>query len=252
MLKRTWCVAALLALLAANPAAGQRQVRVEITPFGGLFLPVTDAYEASEAGLNLLELALVEELDILPGEINLNELTAKQKSAVSFGARVSAWITEVFGLEGSFTFALSDGETSLAADILGVSVEGDVCGVVTLDGEDIPTGAECDSNVLYASAKALYRVIPQPGGMLSIHLGGGPALISRGGDFWDGIDGTTDIGGVLNVGATFDVSPQVGIRLDAEDYLYSAKFEVDNAEVGDSKFQNDLFFTGGIVIKFGQ
>ncbi len=64
--------------------------------------------------------------------------------------------------------------------------------------------------------------------------------------------GKTDIGGVVNIGATFDVTPQVAIRLDAQDYIYSAKFEADGADVGDSKFQNDIAITGGIVVKVGR
>ncbi len=102
-----------------------------------------------------------------------------------------------------------------------------------------------------ASLKGLYRLTPQPDAIWAIHLGGGVALLSHGGDFWDGVDGTTDIGGVLNVGATFEVSEQVGIRLDVEDFLYAAKF-TDNGEETDSKFQNDLVFTGGIAIMVGR
>lgn len=220
MFRKVFGVAALLALF-AGPASAQQQIMVDIGGFGGLFLPVTDVIEFSPE---------------LLAEIGASEATAKHKAAVMFGGNVTVWVTDVFGIEGAFAYALSDGE-------------------LTADGQDVcddPDIGPCDANVYMGSVKGMYRFLPQPGGIIAIHLGAGVALIGRGGDLWDGVDGKTDIGGVVNVGATFDVAPQVAIRLDVQDYIYPAKFDVDGVELGDSKLQNDLAFTGGVVVKLGR
>ncbi len=237
MLKKTWCVSALLALLAVSPAVGQAQVRVEIAPLGGLFLPVTDIVEFNQELLTFIEEEVEFLLDLSPGSLDLDEVSAKHKAAALFGGRITGWLTDVVALEGSFVFALSDGELKVVGSAL---------------GESFDESVDDDANVWLGSLKVLYRFVPQPDAIWAIHIGGGPAIIGRGGDVWEDTDGTTDFGGVLNVGAIFDVSPQVGIRLDVEDYIYSAKFEVEGEELGDSKFQNDLLFTGGIVIRFAQ
>ncbi len=220
MFRKAFGVAALLALF-AGPASAQQQIMVDIGGFGGLFLPVTDILE--------LDPALI---------APFTEAQAKHKPAVMFGGNVTVWVTDVFGIEGGFAYALSDGE-------------------ITADGQDVcddPDLGPCDANVYMGSVKGLYRFLPQPGGIIAIHLGAGVALIGRGGDVWEGVDGKTDIGGVVNVGATFDVAPQVAIRLDVQDYVYSAKFSDSETgtDLGDSKFQNDLAFTGGVVVKLGR
>ncbi len=230
MIRKMLCMTALLALPAASPAMAQQQVMVDITGYGGLYLAVTDwdfSEEIAQAG-------------------GFTTATAGQAAAVLFGGRLTVWATDVFGVEGGFAFALSDVELEATAPGEGVQ---DICDEV-IDGEVFP----CDANVWLASLKALYRFMPQPGGIIAIHIGGGVAVIGRTGDAFEDTDGKTDIGGVLNIGATFDVTPQVAIRLDAEDYIYSAKFEdAETGEaLGDSQFQNDLVITGGIVIKLGR
>jgi opacity protein-like surface antigen len=224
-MKRILCVGALLAMTSVAPAAAQ-QVMIEINPFGGLYLPTTDVIEFDSVILDL------------PSE---EMATAKQKTAAAFGGRITIWLQQAFAIEGGFAYALSDGDVELNGQ--------DLCDT-SFDGDAIV----CDANVWFGSLKGLYRFAPQAGANWAIHLGAGPAVISRGGDAFEDADGKTDIGGVLNVGASFDLTPQVAIRLDAEDYLYSAKFEDSESgvELGDSKFQNDLLFTGGIAIRLGR
>jgi hypothetical protein len=103
-----------------------------------------------------------------------------------------------------------------------------------------------------ASVKGLYRFMPQPDANWGLHLGAGVGLVGRGGDYWDfvDVDGTTDIGGVLNAGLNVNVTPNVAIRVDVEDYLYSAKFGVGEDDT-ESKFQNDLLFLGGLSFIVG-
>ncbi|MEE9156618.1 MAG: hypothetical protein V3U38_08200, partial [Gemmatimonadota bacterium] len=63
-------------------------------------------------------------------------------------------------------------------------------------------------------------------------------------------------GGVIDIGVTYNLSRRFAIRADAEDFLYSFKGRVtigeDDQIETDSRFQNDLLFTAGLVIRIGR
>ncbi len=203
MFKRATVLAALaLFALAARPALAQ-QVMVDLNPFGGIYFPISD---------------LVEE----DGE------TGKQKLGPLFGARVTVWLNESFGVEGGFAYSITDAE----ADIAGTTFEE-------------------DANVMLATLMGLYQFAPSPTAPFMLHVGAGPALIIHGGDAYEDVEGTTDIGGSIIFGGTYDVSDMLAIRFNAQDFMYSAKFGEEPEET-DAKFQNDLVFTGGVVIKVGR
>jgi len=204
MFKRATVLAALaLFALAVRPALAQ-QVMVDINPFGGIYFPISD---------------LVEE----------DGVTGKQKLGPLFGARVTVWLNESFGVEGGFAYAITDAE----AEEAGVTLEE-------------------DANVMLGTLKGLYQFAPSPTAPFMLHVGAGAALIMHGGDAYEDLEGTTDIGGTVIFGGTYDVSDMVAIRFDAQDFMYSAKFDVAGVDIGDAKFQNDLVFTGGVVIKVGR
>ncbi len=267
MARMVWSTAAVLALLIAGPA--RAQVTVEINPFGGLYLPVADIVELNSVARAAVAQDFAEQIFDLVGvfpSIDLDEFTGKHKSAFTFGGRVTAWVTDAFGVEGSFAYALSDAEVVRVSGVLDGNPfdKADLIDAIEelrQAGEEeaarlLEDFLQLDGNVWLAGLKALYRFAPQASGIWALHIGGGPVLIGRGGDAWEDTEGTTDIGAVLNLGATFDVTPQVAIRLDVEDYLYSAKFKesgtpIGDVDIGDSKFQNDFLFTGGIVIRLG-
>ncbi len=224
-MKKTLWFAAFLLLFITLPAHAQRDgVSISITGQGGALLPVTDRIE--------------ELVEFVPG--TAEETTISQSTAFAFGGKVTVWVTDVFGVEGGFSYALSDAELEVGGE--------DVCDILAdLEGEGI-----CDANAWYGNVKGVYRWVPMPDANWALHFGGGVALIGHGGDFWDGVDGTTDVGGVLAAGLTVDITPQFAICVDVEDYLFSAGFEVDDPDLGvietDSKFQNDLLIMGGFKI----
>ncbi len=223
-----------LALLVAQPAAAQ-QVSVEFTGLGGLYLPVANVLEVEDD--------ILDELGALMG-IELDEWTGKHKAGFALGGRVNLWFTDVFGVEGSFIYSFGNAETEITGSDAGVPFS---------------ESADSSAHVWLASLKGLYRFRPQDS--FRLHIGGGLALIGHGGDAYDffseafgaDIEGKTDIGGVINVGAIFDVAEQVAIRFDIEDYIYAGKFDVEGAtlDITKSKLQNDLLFTGGISIRLG-
>jgi hypothetical protein len=207
MFKRATVLAALaLFALAARPALAP-EVMVDINPFGGIYFPIADLVDQDIEGV---------------------AVTAKQKLGPLFGARVTVWINESFGVEGGFAYSITDAE-----------------------GEEAGVTGEEDANVMLGTLMGLYQFAPSPGTPFMLHFGAGPALIIHGGDAYEDWEGTTDIGGSIIFGGTYDVSDMVAIRFNAQDFMYQAKFDQAGLET-DGKFQNDLVFTGGVVIKVGR
>lgn len=223
MIKRASSVGLLLVLSVVGPTMAQ-QVLVDIDGFGGLYLPTTEWEFAGE---------------VLPPGVTA--ATAKHKAAVVFGGRLGLWFNPAIGIEGEFGYALSDVEVKFDGQ--------DICGQ-EIDGEVF----ECNANIWHGAVKGLYRIRPQPDAIWSLHVGAGAGVVGRGGKAYDEAGGTTDIAGVADIGAIFDVSRQIAIRLDAEGYFYSLRIkDADTGDaLGDSKLITDLTFTGGVTIALGR
>jgi hypothetical protein len=213
-------------LVLAGAGNVNAQVQVDLIPYAGAYVP---------AG-NLADFTVT----LTPGP-GTAALKAKHKTAFLFGGRVDVWLSPAFGVEGNFAYALSDGELE-AAEPGGTFT--DLC------AEDPQS---CNATVWLGSVKGLYRVFVND--QWSIHFAGGGALIGRGGDFYEEASETLDFGGVLGVGATVEVSPQIGIAIDVEDYIYSYSATIESTDIGTvetgSKLQNDLILTAGLVIHLG-
>lgn len=148
------------------------------------------------------------------------------QSALAFGGRLTVQTPGPWAVEGSVAYASAGVESG---------------------------GAEEDGNIMVLSARALYR-LASLGPMGSLHAGAGLAYVMRGGDFWDqfedlGIEGVNDFGGTLGLGAKFGLGPMMSIRVDLEDFIYSAKFNDDTDET-EGKLQNDLLLSAGLNIGF--
>ncbi len=226
MTKRVWSIAALLVLFPASPGTAQQ---IEFTPLAGIFVPTADLGEFS----------------VSDTAFGTGTVTLKQKTAGVLGARLGAWWSKNLAWEaGYFSYAFSDLETTAA----GISGVGDACA-------DVPDFS-CSARVWYLSSKLLYRFLPAGDSPWGILVGGGAAVIGHQGDFWGGGDAITDLGGVIDIGVTYNLSRRFAIRADAEDFLYSFKGRVtigeDDQIEADSRFQNDLLFTAGLVIRIGR
>jgi hypothetical protein len=208
-----------LAISFASPFSASAQ-QVEITPFVGVVAPLSN---------------LVEEGDPVQGDF-----TASHGVGPVFGARATVWLTDRVGLEGQAAYALSDGEVEQNGEAVGCA--------------DVGLAEDClDASIFFGAAKVVYR-LGRPNAPVLAHLGGGPAVISRSGNAYDSFgieEGKTDIGGLVNLGVSFRVSPRVFIRVDAEDYISSAKFTNFSGAETDSKLQNDLTITAGVQIRIG-
>jgi hypothetical protein len=152
--------------------------------------------------------------------------TVSTQAALAFGGRLTLDVPGPLGVEASVAYA-------------GAGVESG--------------GSEGDANVMVLSARALFQ-LASLGPMASLHAGAGLAYVMRGGDVWDeaedfGVDGINDFGGTLGLGAKFGLGPMFSIRVDLEDFIYSAKFE-DTVSETEGKLQNDLLLSAGLNIGF--
>jgi hypothetical protein len=195
------------------PALSASAQLVEVAPFVGMVVPLSN---------------VIEQEDPLFGE-----LAGGHEVGPMFGGRVILWFTDRLGLEGHAAYALSDGEAEQNGQ--------------PADCADAGLPDDClDASIFFGAAKLLYR-LGSPDAEVSAHLGGGPAVISRSGNAYDGFEeGRTDIGGIVNLGISFRVAPRVSIRVDVEDYISSAKFTDSLGDETDSKLQNDLTLTAGV------
>lgn len=205
------CIALFAGAVLPCHLAGQQ---VEVTPFVGLYLPTANVIEESALGLTV---------------------SGKHGTTFLFGARLTYWTSRSVGLEASLGYTASS--MTFSVDTGGVRVG----------------SADTSAHVMLGSARVLYKVGPKSGDT-DIHLLAGVGFISHGGAAYDllgqgngGISGTTDIGGLVGASVRFRASAKLKIRVDIEDNLYSAKFNIGGAETT-SHFQNDLAVSLGLVI----
>jgi hypothetical protein len=126
-------------------------------------------------------------------------VTLQQRKSVTLGTRVTVrWPTRL-GIEGTVGYASS----SLSSSLEGVSFP---------------------AHVLTVSAKGLFRVTPADA-HARFQVGGGVGLIDHGSDVayppWYA-GPRTFFAGVLNAGAVIGLDRWLALRLDMEDYVYSA------------------------------
>ena len=67
----------------------------------------------------------------------------------------------------------------------------------------------------------------------------------------EGVQGLTDWGANLVIGALFRIGPAFRVRLEVEDYMYETEFTFSTGEKSRPRFQNDFVFTIGLSIPIG-
>ena len=136
------------------------------------------------------------------------------------GARLTFWGTGVLGFEATGGYAPAK-----------------------VSGETIN---ETNTDLLVASARLLLALSPVTN-RVGFYIAGGPALLTRGSNPFDGDRSSTDFGGTVGAGLRFGLgeSNRSAIRLDIEDYLYNGDFG------GGDDFQNDLVASLGLSIPLG-
>jgi len=99
------------------------------------------------------------------------------------------------------------------------------------------------TNALIGTAKAMLGKSPRKPGV-SYMVGGGLGAFHRKKSVLDSNAKSTDITGVLSVMIRIPLDGQVGLRLDADDLIYSADYGTG------SKMRNDFVLTAGLGISW--
>ncbi len=219
--------ALLLVLAAAGPALAQEQTTYAVTPFIGLYLPTAD----------LVDNQTVPEAGLLDPET----LSQSQEAALAFGLRASRSLSSRLWLELEFQYAASAIQRTATRR------------------EPLPEPTiTLDARVFTLGANVLLEVFRAPFTPLAVHVLGGLALVSRGGEFFDesgdldgelfdGLEGGTDIALIVGSGLRYGLSPRLGLRIDVRDYVSYYAQSLRGADF-DSELQNELWVTGGIEL----
>ncbi len=237
------CIFAGLSPLFALPSVAA-QVNYEFVPYAGVYVPTQKLMDPFVAGNTLFG-------------YNPRLFSLKQKRQVALGGRLTVWWTSHRGAEVTLGYSPS--------------------GVSTVGAQPVDSSA----HVITASARALLRISPT-GGSPWLQLGGGVGFVSRGGGAYSewgtsrtSVCGTSTFAGVVSAGAGFTFGRGgLALRLDAEDYLYSAGLYVNGESPGcggtqsqcrglgqvcniielaspTNKFQDDLVLSVGLAFPLG-
>jgi len=224
--------AALGGVLVVTPAVAV-QVHVELVPYAGVYIPtqkLVDQFTAS------------------------SQVSLKQKRQVALGGRLTVWWTRHLGAEATLGYSPS--------------------GVSTVGAQPFDSSAR----VITASARAVMQISPTGGSSPWLRLGVGVGLLSQGGGAYTGsgpgngtenVCGTDHVAAVVTAGTALKIGRSASaLRLDADDYLYSARLRAGGStcslqcrNLGQpflcnvvestspvAKFQNDLVLSVGLAI----
>ncbi len=209
--------AIVLALfLTTPPALSAQEIQVAISGFGGAAIPTAD---------------LVDVLIPTVGAFNFGHETGW-----TAGGRLAVWPTSRLGVEVEGAYLASDVE---------------VVGVLAGFAADTSISA----SLFAGSLNVMYAVLAPPLEAVALYLSGGIGLVSRSGDFFEDLDDSTDIAGVVGLGLRYGLGPGWRIRLDVRDYISSFKNEaldeqLEPAGGADAKLQNDLMISAGVEVYF--
>jgi hypothetical protein len=224
MIKRIGRGLTLAGILAGAAAAGipsavHAQGKIELTPFVGSFYALAKmCKDCNKDG---------------------GDVTGDQASSFALGGRLSYWISNTIGIEGSFTYTPSRAEERAEISGFGLAVSG-------------------KGRLIMASGRLLYR--PQ---RTNLHFIVGAGVVSRGDTVWqafkenspDGVGAKlSSVAGILGLGVHASVTPKFALNVSAEMNLYSfdprlatVTSPAPNSANG-SKLQADLLVTIGVPI----
>jgi hypothetical protein len=203
-------------VLVPSALPAQSQVQITVGGFGGAVLPASDL------------------VDILIPDVGA--LSFGHKTGWDVGGRFAVWPTGRIGIEAEAAYAGSN------VDLRGIL-------------PDFAQDTTISANIFVGSVNVMWAAIAPPLDPVAFYVSGGIGLVSRGGDFFDGFDDTSDIAGVLGVGLRYGLGPGWRVRFDVRDYISSfIEKQLDEtlepAGGTDSQLQNDIMLTVGVEFFF--
>jgi len=200
-----------LSLLAFITSPAAGQSRFEITPFVGGYFPTKSLVADTSGGATIFETT----------------------SGPVVGGRVTYLLSPRLGLEGSFGVASS--KTRLFAG---------------------SSDLEFRSTTYMADARVVFQV-NNPSSPTGLHLSGGAALTRASNAFFTLTDEVgqlsydPSIGFVLGAGISRRIGTGMRLRIDLEDRIYTAKFDVPAGGINiDDETQHDIIFSTGVAFAF--
>ena len=130
---------------------------------------------------------------------------ALQNNATALGASVSFQLTDQLGVELASAYTFSDAR------------------VEACDAQGFCTYADLDGMMILSSVAA--RLQPRRSNFIGT---AGLAVISRGGEVWEGTEGKTSFGGTVGAGVRAQVAPKFSLDFRASVYVYS--FDPDGSD----------------------
>ena len=214
------------AMVAPAPARAQLAGKFVVTPYVGAYLPSTDI-----AKVNLA----------VPG--TSLDAGLKHQTAAAFGANASYWLNDRFAIEGGVLYSSSDLKGTVALN--------EPAGFTAMSVAD-------HANIWLGSTKLMVQVLPQDS-PFNLRFGVGPAIISRNGSAYkseggDKITGLTDVGAAMSLCSRLALTPNLGLRLRVENYMYKARLGYESSVSPsdnykfDSRMQNDLVLSAGLQV----
>jgi outer membrane protein W len=214
------------AVIAPATARGQLAGKFVVTPYVGAYLPTNDVAKVGLAGSGMsVDAAL------------------KHEAAGAFGVNASYWLNDRLAVEGGVLYAGSHLKGSLLTNDNGA-----------LDAGTLTQHA----NVWLGSTKLMLQVLP-PESIFNLRFGIGPAIINRSGtayaaDVNEKVTGLTNFGAAMSLCTRLALSPNLGVRLRVENYMYRAKIGYENSLTPsnnysfDGRMQNDFVVSAGLQI----
>jgi hypothetical protein len=211
MSRRPLVAAGSLLALALVSTPAVAQSKFEFTPYVGAYFPTKPLVADTSGGATIFE----------------------TNSGPAVGGRLTYWVSPRVGLEGSFGVASS--KTHLFAGT---------------------TELEFRSSTYMADARVLFQV-NNPSSPTGLHLSGGVALTKASNAFFslaDEVDQLTydpSIGFVVGAGVSRRIASGLRLRIDLEDRIYTAKFDVPSGGTDiDDETQHDIVFSTGLAFSF--
>jgi hypothetical protein len=217
---------ATTALLAALVGAELGFAQIEMSLYGGLYVPTADV-------------GVDESFSGFPGRSD--RIGWRHATSGAVGGRLTFWLSRRFGVEATAQYSPSD----VALDPL------------------LPflLPSRLDGRVVTATGRAVWR-FTDPDRPVGYHVLGGLGLVTRSGQVFETMEGTTDFTFVVGVGLRANLGPRLDLRLDAENYAYWSHFvivgptrqfedgttETVRTDLG-NRFVNDLVFSLGLAFR---
>lgn len=129
--------------------------------------------------------------------------------------------------------------------VAGSYVPSQLSGTVT----GVGTWTQSDANLFFGNANLTVFLI-KPTSPVWVSLSAGGSMVSRSGAAYEGVEGTTDYGGLAGATVGFRLGSLLSFNVSATDYIYGAQFEKDGYTTSETS-QNDILLGLGLGIPLG-